>query len=66
MKNVHVHVCWDPPSSEPSRREISLIMDLNDLRKKLKFLLEEFQFIKSLKIWWSMADTVCHASSNFQ
>ena len=35
--------------------------ELNDLRKlffreKLKFLSKEFQFIKSLKIWWSMAD----------
>ena len=44
---------------------------INDLRKifvseKLKFLLKEFQFIKSLKIWFSMADILCHASPKFQ
>ena len=33
------------------------------IREKLKFLLKEFQFIKSLTIKWSI---VCHAPSNFQ
>ena len=28
------------------------------LCEKLSILLREFQFIKSLKIWWSMADKV--------
>ena len=27
--------------------------------EKLKFLFKEFHFIKSLKIWWSMADMPC-------
>ena len=44
--------------------------ELNDLRKivweKLKFLLKEFQFMKSLKICRRMADIVCHVPSNFQ
>ena len=40
--------------------------ELNDMRKLfvleiLKFLLKEFQFVMSLKSWWSMAYTVCHA-----
>ena len=28
-------------------------------------LLKEFQFIKSLKIWWSMAYIFCYATSKF-
>ena len=45
-------------------------MELIDSRKlfvwkKTKFLLKEFQCIKSLKIWWSMADSVYHAPPNF-
>ena len=36
------------------------------VRVKLKFLLKEFQFEKSLKIWWNMADIVCHAPANYQ
>ena len=50
---------------------IILNTELNDLRliislRKIKFLLNEFQFVKSLKIWWSMADIVFHAPANFQ
>ena len=41
--------------------------EVNDLRKikcfkkKLNFLLKEFQFVVSLKIWRSIAYTTCHA-----
>ena len=43
------------------------VITLNDLRKiiclrkYLKFLLKEFQFVMSLKILLSMAYTACHA-----
>ena len=57
------------PKQRPASGEFNT--DLNDLRKiiclgKLKVLLKAFQFIKSLKIWWSMADIVCHSPPNFQ
>ena len=38
----------------------------NLFEKNPKILLKEFQVIKSLKIWWSMAEIVCNASPNVQ
>ena len=31
-----------------------------------KFLLKEFKWVQSLKNWWSMVDSVCHAPPIFQ
>ena len=44
---------------------------LNDLRKviclrKTSVSVERISVYKAIKIWWSMADTVCHAPPNFQ
>ena len=64
MHNSYLDIKTENPYNNP----LSVVSntELNDWRKifvleNLKFMLKEFQFVVSLKIWWSMAYNVCHA-----